>query len=66
MKRRLAEIAIVVGLGLFILGASDYGLHRVGRDGTATTYTGWSESARIQMMLGLMVLAGGTLKRNAH
>ena len=63
MKRRLAEIAIVIGLGLFVLGASDYGMQRTGRDATAQARTGWGETARVQMALGLMLGASGLLIR---
>lgn len=66
MKRRLAELAIVVGVGLFALGLTGYGLHASGHDATYRAYTGWTDVARFQMVAGLMMLAGGYFNRRAH
>lgn len=57
MKKILSSVTVVLGVGLFVIGASDY--VPAGSDELA----GWSESCRYVMTVGAMLATGGWLAR---
>lgn len=53
MRKAISSVMIVVGVGLLVLGFSDYVPAGTGE------YAGWSESCRYVMTAGAMLAAGG-------
>jgi hypothetical protein len=53
MKQTISLVMIVVGVGLLVLGLSDYVPPGAGES------AGWSESCRYVMTAGAMLAAGG-------
>jgi hypothetical protein len=53
MKRGLSFAMVVIGVGLLVLGISDYVPAGSGDP------AGWSESCRYAMTIGAMLLVGG-------
>lgn len=53
MKKPLSSVMMVVGVGLVVLGFSDYVPAGTG------DFAGWSESCRYAMTAGAMLAVGG-------
>jgi hypothetical protein len=53
MKKAISSMMIVVGVGLLVLGFSDYVPAGTGE------FAGWSESCRYVMTAGAMLAVGG-------
>ena len=53
MKKTISSVMIVVGVGLLVLGFSDY------TPAGTEQFAGWSESCRYAMTAGAMLAVGG-------
>jgi hypothetical protein len=54
MKKGISFAMVVIGVGLFVLGFSDY------VPGGSGEFAGWSESCRYCMTAGAMLMVGGS------
>lgn len=55
MKRAISSTMIIVGVGLVVLGFSDY------TPGGSGQFAGWADSCRYAMTVGAMLAVGGRL-----